>query len=111
MLQQIADKVKAKKTVSKDELLHLLKNHKGALLAFMVKNNVGNVYFTLRYKLGFTELATQPNELQLARTLEIMLEKNELNEIQTVINNFSLNTKGLDPLMIEQIKNILNQYK
>ncbi|MDF2449408.1 MAG: hypothetical protein K0R26_1912 [Bacteroidota bacterium] len=106
-LKEIAARVQAKQPVTPDEFAYLITNDRAAFFAFLIANNPGSMNHILRHKLGYShELGWSPDPKKIQRICQIILERNNLEEIQTILNSFALNPAGLSPKLIKAIKSI-----
>lgn len=104
-LQEIKNKVANKIPVSNDEYLFLIANDNSAFWAFLISNNAGNINNTLRHQLGYIELGFEPSPKALARIIETLLIKGEKAELEKVMQNFVLDTRGLDSEFVQKFTN------
>jgi len=74
------------------------------MLAFMVENNLGSVNVALRNKLGYDKLSFNPNKDAIVRQLQILVDRKNVDELQTVIKNFAFIDGKLTPTLVEEIK-------
>jgi hypothetical protein len=90
--------------ITEAETAFLLKNDINALLAFMVENNLGSINVALRNILGYNKLTFNPNKDAIVRQLQILVDRKNVDELQTVIKNFAFDDSNLTPTLVEEIK-------
>lgn len=101
----IKQAVQARKPITEKETAFLLRNNIEALLAFMIENNPGSVNVALRNVLGYDKLSFNPNKDAIARQLQILVDRKNKDELNTVIKSFQLNKVGLTDTLITELEN------
>ena len=101
--KDIESRLKNGYQVTPQEWAFLLANNPAAFAAFMIENNPGSVRDTLARIEGYGHLDFVPNKKQLARQLQIVLEKRELSTWRDVVKNFRLITDGMPPEFINAL--------
>jgi hypothetical protein len=90
--------------ITEAETAFLLRNDINAMLAFMVENNLGSVNVALRNGLGYDKLTFNPDKEAIVRQLNILVERKNSEELQTVIKNFTIDPSKITPTLLIEIK-------
>ncbi len=104
-LEDIKNRLRNGIFVSPAENVAYIRGDSEALLAFLIENNPGNVNQTLR-KLGYSHLGYLPNKTALSRQLQIFVDKNDVNSINEILNNFNLNRSLLTPEFLKEFDKV-----
>lgn len=104
-LQEIAVRVKSGQPVTHEEFSYLILNDKEAFLSFMIKNNPGSMNHVLRDVLGYShELGFAPDVKKIGRICDIILKRNNADELKTILENFQFNLDKISPKLLTAIK-------
>lgn len=101
-LQEIESRMLAKQPVTEAERAFVIRNNPRALAAFMVGNNPGNVNFQLR-NMGYNHLPFAPDRTALARQMDLLINDNKRETLDTLANNFDLLPDGLNNDFLKEI--------
>lgn len=103
-LKDIEARLKTGKPVTHEEFAKLVTNDKHAFFAFMIKNNPGSMNNVLMNKLHYThELSFTPDIKKMGRVCDIILERNNTGEIETILNNFQFDLNKISPKLLKAI--------
>lgn len=108
-LNDIEARLKNGYGVSNEEKAYLLRHNPYALSAFMIENNPGSINMRLRDKWGYNHLGFAPDAKKLARQMEIIIQREDLQVFEDVVRNFNLIPDGLDPNFIQEFVQQFNQ--
>jgi hypothetical protein len=107
---EIAARRKAGKKITPEEYAHLIANSPEAFFAFLIANNPGSMNDILRNRLGYDfELQFKPDPAKITRICEMILERDNKQEIATILNNFKLQTAALSPQLLAAIQKAFNK--
>jgi len=113
-LADILKRIQQKQPVSPEEFAWALvqpnPQSRELFIAFLIANNPGSMNDILRNRLGYThELEYQPNPAKLARICQMIIDRGNEQELQSIIQNFQLNLAGLSPQLMQAIKQRFNE--
>lgn len=104
-IKEIETRLKSGGKTTYVETAYLIRHNPEALAAFMIANNPGNVNFTLR-DLGYDNLGFEPKKESLIRQLQIFITQKNNEDFNEVVKNFKINTNGLLPEFITELKTL-----
>lgn len=95
IVRNIGERQVEKPKVAPGDFMRLLRQDPEIMAAFMIKNNPGSVNATLRL-MGYDKLGFAPDVNVLAKQLQTFIDTQNWEDLNQVINKFSLKTDGLD---------------
>jgi hypothetical protein len=108
-LNDIRNRVQSGIEVTEQEYAFLLRNDRGALLAFLAANNPGVANDILRHQLGYSfELGFKPEVPKILRTLEMMLQLGKTEELEYFIENMKFNESNVPPALLAELHGLFD---
>jgi hypothetical protein len=105
--KEIEQRLKNGFAITNAERAFLIAENPYALAGFLIENNPGSVNYSLK-QMGYTHLGFEPNKKQLARQLEILIERQDIEAMAYICKNFVLITDNLPQEFINELSKKFN---